>query len=281
MADFFTRMAERALGKRPLVNAVVPSLFAPDPRMGSNLPFEAPATEEGERPAEVPGSTAGIGRMSPSGDHSEAPPQVPAQLSQPPAPLFEIAHPGAPDPPSQPARGTGSSRRGASDRGLAAKPPDQPRESESPRELTPTRQQAHFAQPGSVRGGEGSQPLVPQERSAGFPVYLTSPRPATTREPAETRHPEEEGRRRRDATTGEPPWRPPTAMPPFAPALPSAKAPAGDRSPAGSEPDTIHVTIGRVEVKAVFPPAPPRTAPPARPELSLEDYLKQRKAGRR
>ena len=43
------------------------------------------------------------------------------------------------------------------------------------------------------------------------------------------------------------------------------------------EPPAIHVTIGRVEVRAVMSPgAPPKVASHAAPKLSLEDYLKQR-----
>ncbi len=47
---------------------------------------------------------------------------------------------------------------------------------------------------------------------------------------------------------------------------------------------TIQVTIGRIEVRAIMPPAPPapRTKPARTgPTLSLEDYLKQRNQGRR
>jgi hypothetical protein len=46
---------------------------------------------------------------------------------------------------------------------------------------------------------------------------------------------------------------------------------------------TIQVTIGRVEVRAVMPPAQPTQAKPTRsaPSLSLEDYLKQRNEGRK
>lgn len=44
----------------------------------------------------------------------------------------------------------------------------------------------------------------------------------------------------------------------------------------------IRVSIGRVEVRAVFPPPPPRRVEPVRPKpsLSLDDYLKQRNRGR-
>lgn len=62
--------------------------------------------------------------------------------------------------------------------------------------------------------------------------------------------------------------------------------PAERRSPvreAASSPPTIHVTIGRIDVRAIMqqqPPSPKRTEPTA-PKLTLEDYLKQRTEGRR
>jgi hypothetical protein len=44
----------------------------------------------------------------------------------------------------------------------------------------------------------------------------------------------------------------------------------------------IRVTIGRVEVRAIHPPAPtPKQAKPAPPKLSLEDYLHKREGGSR
>jgi hypothetical protein len=53
----------------------------------------------------------------------------------------------------------------------------------------------------------------------------------------------------------------------------------GRRAPAGRERDGVRVSIGRVEVRAVRPaaPPPPRPAPePARPSQSLDDYLRER-----
>jgi hypothetical protein len=53
------------------------------------------------------------------------------------------------------------------------------------------------------------------------------------------------------------------------------------RQPSSNEPSAIHVTIGRIEVRAVMQQvATPKTESPAAPRLSLEDYLKQRNGGR-
>ena len=51
--------------------------------------------------------------------------------------------------------------------------------------------------------------------------------------------------------------------------------------PQSSQPPTIRVTIGRIDVQAVTPPtpSPSRRSPPA-PKLSLADYLKQRPGGK-
>jgi hypothetical protein len=59
------------------------------------------------------------------------------------------------------------------------------------------------------------------------------------------------------------------ALPPIAP-LPPAAATA---------PPTINVTIGRVEIRAVPPPAQQRAKPKPATVLSLEDYLRQRSKG--
>jgi hypothetical protein len=46
---------------------------------------------------------------------------------------------------------------------------------------------------------------------------------------------------------------------------------------------TVRVTIGRIEVRAVTPPSPPELGAglaQARPQLSLDDYIKQRSGER-
>jgi hypothetical protein len=45
-------------------------------------------------------------------------------------------------------------------------------------------------------------------------------------------------------------------------------------------PPTVHITIGRIEVRAVAPPTSARPAAKPRPSLDLEGYLKSRTGGR-
>ena len=54
-----------------------------------------------------------------------------------------------------------------------------------------------------------------------------------------------------------------------------------DLQGAVSERPIIRVTIGRIDVRAVPPPAPPQPPPPPAPGLSLDDYLKERNGGER
>ncbi len=48
-----------------------------------------------------------------------------------------------------------------------------------------------------------------------------------------------------------------------------------------SAPPEIHVTIGRIEVRATLPPTPVKRAAPAQPAASLEEYLRSRSGGKR
>jgi hypothetical protein len=69
-----------------------------------------------------------------------------------------------------------------------------------------------------------------------------------------------------------------------APAAPAAAPRRGAppaREPAPPAPPPVQVSIGRVDVRAVFePPAQePAPAPSAEPAVSLDDYLQRRDAG--
>jgi hypothetical protein len=77
----------------------------------------------------------------------------------------------------------------------------------------------------------------------------------------------------------------PVAFPKTLPAEPAARRSpqTARRQEEAATPSTVQVTIGRIEVRAVFPDAPP---PPRAPRvtdsaLSLADYLKERDRGTR
>jgi hypothetical protein len=54
------------------------------------------------------------------------------------------------------------------------------------------------------------------------------------------------------------------------------------RQASSNEPPAIHISIGRIEVRAVMPQkTTPKITSPSAAKLSLEDYLKQRNGGTR
>jgi hypothetical protein len=98
--------------------------------------------------------------------------------------------------------------------------------------------------------------------------------------PASRRPPVEADSSSRVVSTPSPRSRRPVLepVPDRRPAPPAAPAAAVERErPAPREQPTIHVSIGRVDVRAVVAPAVPSARPaPAVPRLSLEDYLRGR-----
>ena len=82
-----------------------------------------------------------------------------------------------------------------------------------------------------------------------------------------------------------PGWRPPVPQdaPPVSPTGPMADGPrAPNREALSTQTPTVKVTIGRIDVHAVFPePVAPKPASPVAHSLSLDDYLKQRREGMR
>jgi hypothetical protein len=67
----------------------------------------------------------------------------------------------------------------------------------------------------------------------------------------------------------------------LAPRLPQHPLPAATQaSNANPSEPVVHVTIGRVEIRAVPAPPAPKRAAPTKPALSLSDYLQRRGGGR-
>jgi hypothetical protein len=130
--------------------------------------------------------------------------------------------------------------------------------------------------------GDGEPPRAPGRRGAlGRPARAT--REHTEAERREGRAPEREAERPGALVAARPPLIPTAPNPPQRGRRSNAGEPAVEANPA-SEP-AVHVTIGRVDIRAAHEAAPPRPAPgrAARPPaMSLADYLHHRDSeGRR
>jgi hypothetical protein len=215
MADFFTRLAERALGVAPVAAADLPSMFAPAAPL--ELSSEVVTVRE-----KFPSPTL---EKSPAvaADRTEAAPmELPAKSA------IKIA------------------RREGEPRSLTAEGEARPKKADDPsRRIHAAQEPAEPAAPGRPVSSD-----LPEGRVSGRARALDS---RTLTEPRKEVAP-----------------------------LPSASAIVPTIHGESAAP-TIHVSIGRVEVRAVMASPPPprareRKAPPLRP---LDQYLRERNEGRR
>lgn len=165
-------------------------------------------------------------------------------------------------------------------------PPNPARLPEPPESAAqiPMPEQAIPAQP-VVAGRREMSPTVPfhEQTREDAPASLASGPPAPLRQPPESPQV-------RLTAPPEPHETLPLPQQPSRAATAAASSPHLEPprqvavAPAESAPPVIRVTIGRIDVRAEFPPAAaPRSAPARRPApaLSLDDYLKQRIEGKR
>jgi hypothetical protein len=293
MSDFFTRLAEKALGVAPLVRPVIAPFFSPDPGVSGAF---IEAMEQVD--ADLPGKDApGLGADAFIQPLQAAAPDLPGAedlRGQPPTP------PAATEPSTSIRTQAATSSRsllptlkpeGApsvlEQRQSAGGQPTIPRVTETDRTL-----QASDT-PSAPAGSDRPVILVPLPRRGGQKDDSASidletdaefqlspdlqahelPKPQTLIRPAKP-----PTRRQRVSSSSQ------------SNKLLEAQEEAGlktDPTTTGNEAEmpgepTIHVTIGRVEVRLVQPPAtkppPARTATP--PALSLDEYLKKRSEGR-
>jgi hypothetical protein len=177
------------------------------------------------------------------------------------SPPFEEQEPGSPTTSPVPQRGPAPARRRKTAQGRAApaEPPTSravpsPRVSSappSPVEGEPESSAAHDHETPPALDAPLSRPAArPAERARSTTVPALSPeRAAVVVQPA--------ARRAAELSVPQP-------------------------RPARREPPPVRVSIGRIEVRAVTPPAaPPRPAPQRPTPLSLDEYLELRRSGRR
>jgi hypothetical protein len=308
MADFITRLAERTLETAPVVQPPIPSMFAPEPATRSmGLAWD----EETLAPSDDPDRTIALPVVAPS------PKKVPEDTAttQSEEQGVHVTLPlasGTSDVSVDPRRLAESRSSG---RGVTSEQEGQSTAPSTPNSIQRT---PDAAGPDSFEGKVASQQEDRQSLSSGSyrGTPESRPRPSHLDEPGSperrgtllvdngqsvTRLPKSSPGTRAsldtDAGTMGSEAIPVSAPPATAPLVtPGVVRPQlndelerGPREPHVAAPEspapTIRVAIGRIEVRAITaPPAPPtrRTAPvPPGPELSLDDYLKQRNGGQR
>jgi hypothetical protein len=265
--DFFTRLAERALGAAPLAQPVIAPAFAPHPAAAGT--------------ADSPGAEwAGLARVAADPDLSPAaaafPPagQLPRRGSLPGTWILSAA-------------ARTQFEDVSSQRGQAGLLPDQ-----QPGTLEPPTLPALMALPTSVsaetfileadsqRDNHNSPPVQPVSADQmREPPYLLVPRLPPGGWSAAQSDPSGGAQARRSDQAAA------AAPAPISTRRGTSLAvqPARAEAEAGGQPPTIRITIGRVEVRAVQPapiaPAHPTLRPA--PALTLDDYLKRRNEARR
>ncbi|MBV9786845.1 MAG: hypothetical protein JOZ51_01635 [Chloroflexi bacterium] len=312
MPDFFTRLAERTLGLANTIQPVLPSRFAPGaPGIAAGMEVEQELTieESTPQPSQQKRSTSRSIEATveqqrtpaqPPHDQQSATRVVVHQPDQPPAPTVERAAPAQPRRDPAPV-----------DRPSHTAPPAETshlieRHAES---AQPTmRSSAPAAQSDAQRfapaAHQGEHPrlvdapapsLRSNEQRTSLERQTTLTEPAAQALPSDERHDPGEPRatllpltderqvpyaQRRDSTA--PAERPELVEreqnPPRASATPRTIEPSATQ--AGPQ---IHVSIGRIEVRAVTPPPAPaaRPAPTPTPRMSLDDYLRSQNGDRR
>jgi len=267
MADFFSRLAERTLGVVAVAKPVIAPLFAPGPQLVAESVALAPqASEAASRRHPVP---------------------TPAAVVQPLKPPFGTT-------PRQPVRHRVAELKpptGTTPRRPEASEPSVPPIAEPSQPLGPaaTPERRIPAVPVPPRKVESEVPYAearrePNPRSPLAPAPYVQPTVAAQfRElPAPVApHPEE-------PIDAQPALavRRHVALPEMAPLIDRRPPDAPrstvreDRTPAAP---TVRISIGRIEVRAVYPEPPPQplAGPEPRSALSLADYLKQRDGGMR
>lgn len=281
MSDYLTRLARKALGREPVLQPRLPGLFEPSTVGG--LMGETASRSEGLSEAEPPARTAPDQPPSPLRPRGVVPRATPASPPQP-API---------QPPSGEQRPREASPVPA--RGNRAAPAVEETATlpEVVGPLTrPQRREGGVSPPGP-QSGPAAEAARPAALKAPPPEPLApQPQPSDAVEPAATpvdRLPgHETARIDRSGPTrlrvAAPPA-PVTAAPPLAepaPAPTRSESRAARIQTSSPTAPTIRVSIGRVEVRLLAPPAPPSPSPLSqrKPAISLDDYLRGRHGGR-
>jgi hypothetical protein len=287
MTDFLTSLLERSRGLGLGLAPRIPSVFEPP---GAGEPWLAggeTVLPAGTPPPSRPPSGSAAGDRIPARSREATPPDPGPGLggdaggtgTGPPAaarsaipPAGTVAPPAGTVAPRPAAAASDAERELLADFAV-------PRAGPARRRLGPGIEPGTTAAPPAAR----IRPAAPEEAAAYPPVPAAALGPAPPREqPATDRGSgSEPGGAALRAVEPLPP-RPGTLTPPSPLSvplvLPERPRPAGVPAamPAPAPKPTVHVTIGRVEIRAVTAAAPPARRSPAARSTSLDEYLAQR-----
>jgi hypothetical protein len=271
MSDYLSHIAERAGSTTMAVRPVLPSLFEPvkpggafaalstEGRRAPELGIEhdlQPAGEAGDESRPIHDRVASIKSIFTTASSSAAQPKSESVTERTSASLLNMP---VVDPAVDPAVGA-----------LAAEPPAVV----APTAESPRKQPVVW--PATVQPAElaQSQPIVFEDAKAAFdPLASAEPAPAKHRAADRVATAAPAGRLLISAVA-------PVPLPPIAIRDRARAESTFINSLGSSKAPTIHVTIGRVEVRAILPAVQP-TQSPARsaPKLSLHAYLRSRNGG--
>jgi len=280
MSDYLGNLIARTVSPAVAVRPRLPSLFEPEPatreaKSGSefeqeNFVEQQPVTQHSEKLAPVPLSIP-TPRQSVFREPEQTVPEISrprkvletSQESEPAPPPTSIRHQSTPQEPSRilSRRGDG---KPSPELGAVVEPRIFPR-------ADPTLREAEPSNSAGRRSDIIKSALLDAVASASHEVNAREEtgrsQPAVALKPLVVPEPPE---RELLARSGIQPVVPTVrSLPPIAPLPPAA----------ATVPPTINVTIGRVEIRAVPPPAQQRAKPKPATVLSLEDYLRQRAKG--
>jgi hypothetical protein len=250
MSDYLSRLIQRSRGVAPEIEPLIAPLHAPSDQLEERM---EPSVEIAPGP---PAETHSASDATTRGDVRKGPTAAPNKGARV-SPEFRATDGEALPlfPPPKPRPEFPPEKRGEQ---------GGPKESRLPTQLQPLPSRSD-SQPSAAE----SRPVPPAIEPRGPDPDVVAP-PTTEHLASVT------------ASRGVGPTRI-VVQPPVSRHAPPASSAAFTRHSSSNEPPAIHVTIGRVEVRAIMaqPEPPKRSAPPpATPRISLEEYLKQRNGDR-
>jgi hypothetical protein len=320
MADFFSRLAERALGMAPVVTPLIAPMTAPGPTLAASEEGFQNQVDETDVLSAAPSRSAELPALSGSRDDSTLTKSTststlpPRRMAISDSTEIPVLHePSSYNPGVQAAASTDNDRQPRDDNSLLdyrlPKHSENPIRQQPPEPAAPSVRVTHPIQ--ALLAWMESEPLRPQTvtpkakvteastesassanlQADTHEIHTARPQTVVPKTKVTEASTESASSANLQADTHEihtarkvlGPSEPMTVHPVTTPYREPmlSESRRMEQEPPSSSP-TVRVTIGRIEVRAVMAPAPPppKRSSPATPRVSLEDYLKRRNGGK-